>query len=86
MVTLFSRPDTLGRQQDELWKKSLDAIGVQMDVHKDKLPGTAQAGSSAGHEPPGGVDPGYPDGDNFMQLLYGPNTGATISAASRFGI
>jgi ABC-type oligopeptide transport system substrate-binding subunit len=25
----------------------------------------------------------YPDGDNFMQLLYGPNTGQTNSACYR---
>ena len=33
-----SRPDSLGRQQDELWKKSLDAIGIRMEVQKDKFP------------------------------------------------
>ena len=32
-----SRPDSLGRQQDEMWKKSFDAIGIRMEVQKDKF-------------------------------------------------
>ena len=38
LIRYSSRPDTLGRQQDELVKKSFDAIGVRMEVHKDKFP------------------------------------------------
>ena len=37
-IRYASRPDTLGRQQDEMWKKSFDAIGVRMEVQKDKFP------------------------------------------------
>jgi ABC-type transport system substrate-binding protein len=78
VVTLFSRPDTLGRQQDELWKKSLDAIGVQMDVHKDKFAELLKLEKQCKvMSRPAAWIADYPDGDNFMQLLYGPNTGAS---------
>jgi ABC-type transport system substrate-binding protein len=38
LVRYASRPDSLGRQQDEMWKKSLDSIGIRMEVQKDKFP------------------------------------------------
>ncbi|HEX6793606.1 MAG TPA: ABC transporter substrate-binding protein, partial [Casimicrobiaceae bacterium] len=37
-IRYASRPDSLGRQQDELWKKALDSIGIRMEVQKDKFP------------------------------------------------
>ncbi len=78
VVTLFSRPDTLGRQQDEMWKKSLDAIGIQMDVHKDKFAELLKMEKQCKvMSRPAAWIADYPDGDNFMQLLYGPNTGAS---------
>jgi oligopeptide transport system substrate-binding protein len=76
VVTLFSRPDTVARQQDELWNKSFAAIGVRMDVHKDKFPELLKLEKECKVMSRGAswiAD--YPDGDNFMQLLYGPNTG-----------
>ena len=72
-----SRPDTLGRQQDEMWKKSLDAIGIRMDVHKDKFAELLKLEKQCKMmSRPASWIADYPDGDNFMQLLYGPNTGA----------
>jgi len=78
VVTLFSRPDSLGRQQDELWKKSLDGIGIRMDVHKDKFAELLKLEKQCKvMSRPAAWIADYPDGDNFMQLLYGPNTGAS---------
>ncbi len=78
VVTLFSRPDSLGRQQDELWKKSLDSIGIRMDVHKDKFAELLKLEKQCKvMSRPAAWIADYPDGDNFMQLLYGPNTGAS---------
>jgi oligopeptide transport system substrate-binding protein len=78
VVTLFSRPDTLARQQDELWNKSLAAIGVKMDVHKDKFAELLKMEKQCKvMSRPAAWIADYPDGDNFMQLLYGPNTGAS---------
>src|SRR5207249_5465272 len=38
VIRYASRPDSLGRQQDELWKKALDSIAIRMDVQKNKFP------------------------------------------------
>ena len=84
VVTLFSRPDSLGRLQDELWKKSFDAIGVQMDVHKDTFPELVKLEKQCKvMSRPAAWIADYPDGDNFMQLLYGPNTGASNAACAK---
>jgi ABC-type transport system substrate-binding protein len=84
VVTLFSRPDSLGRQQDELWKASLDAIGVKMDVHKDKFAELLKMEKKCQvMSRPAAWIADYPDGDNFMQLLYGPNTGASNGGCAK---
>ena len=84
VVTLFSRPDSLGRQQDELWKASYDAIGVRMDVHKDKFPELVKLEKQCKvMSRPAAWIADYPDGDNFMQLLYGPNTGASNGGCAK---
>ena len=84
VVRLSSRPDTLGRQQDELWKKSLDAIGVRMEVHKDKFPELLKAEKQCKLQMRvASWIADYPDGDNFMQLLYGPNTYQSNNACAR---
>jgi ABC-type oligopeptide transport system substrate-binding subunit len=75
-MNLSSRPDTLGRQQDELWSKSLEAIGVRLVVHKDKFPEQLKAEKACKLQSRvASWIADYPDGDNFMQLMYGPNTG-----------
>ena len=84
VVRLSSRPDTLGRQQDEIWKKSLDAIGIRMDVHKDKFPELLKAEKQCKLQMRvSSWIADYPDGDNFMQLLYGPNTFQSNNACAR---
>ncbi|CAG1001519.1 Periplasmic oligopeptide-binding protein [Burkholderiales bacterium] len=84
VVRLSSRPDTLGRQQDELWKRSLDAIGIRMDVHKDKFPELLKAEKQCKLQMRvASWIADYPDGDNFMQLLYGPNTHQSNNACAR---
>jgi oligopeptide transport system substrate-binding protein len=83
VVTLFNRPDTLGRQQDEMWKKSLDAIGIRMDVRKQKFAELLEAEKHCKiMSRPASWIADYPDGDNFMQLLYGPNTGQSNNACA----
>jgi ABC-type transport system substrate-binding protein len=66
----------IDREYNELWKKSMDAIGIRMEFAPGKFADNLKATkachlmmwSAAWHAD-------YPDGDNFMQLLYGPNTG-----------
>jgi ABC-type transport system substrate-binding protein len=74
-IVLTSEPQAISREYDELWKKSLDAIGVRFEARKSPFSDNIKAGEacqlmmwgSAWHAD-------YPDGENFMQLLYGPNT------------
>jgi ABC-type transport system substrate-binding protein len=79
----WSTPTSRGRQVDELWKKNMDAIGIRMVFKKDKLPELrkmARAGKLQMRNDGWNAD--YPDAENFMQLLYGPNVGQ--SNDSRF--
>lgn len=74
VITYASRPDTLGRQLEELAKKSYDAIGVRMASQRDRFPELLKIEKQcklASREAAWIAD--YPDGDNFMQLFYGPN-------------
>jgi ABC-type transport system substrate-binding protein len=66
----------IDREQSELWKRSMDAIGIRIQFDPGKFADTLKA-AKACHvmmwQAAWTAD--YPDGDNFMQLLYGPNTG-----------
>jgi ABC-type transport system substrate-binding protein len=84
LIRYSSRPDTLGRQQDELVKKSFDAIGVRIDVHKDKFPELLKLEKRCKlMSRTASWIADYPDGDNFMQLLYGPNTFQSNNACAK---
>ena len=69
------------RQLAELWSKSMAAIGIRMeaqavqfaDLLNDKRVGKFQMAGSAWIAD-------YPDAQNFLQLLYGPNTGQSNEA------
>jgi ABC-type transport system substrate-binding protein len=84
VVRYSSTPTERDRQFDELWKRSLDSIGLRLEIHKDRFPELNKLQdqcrlmmrSSAWIAD-------YPDGDNFMQLLYGPNTGQSNNACYR---
>jgi ABC-type transport system substrate-binding protein len=64
------------REHGELWVKSMQAIGIRMVVDVAPFGENLKAAKACKlmmWESSWGAD--YPDGDNFMQLLYGPNTG-----------
>ena len=71
------------RQLAELWSKSMAAVGIRVDatavqfadLQNDKRLGNFQLAGSAWIAD-------YPDAQNFLQLLYGPNTNQ--SNESRF--
>jgi ABC-type transport system substrate-binding protein len=74
VIRYASRPDSLGRQLDELWKKSYDAIGIRMEVQKDKFAELLKLEKQCKLQSRTAAwIADYPDGDNFMQLLYGRN-------------
>ena len=83
-IVYASRPDTLGRQQDEMWKKSLDLIGIRMEVKKDKFPELLKLERQCKlMMRTASWIADYPDADNFMQLLYGKNIGQNNNACAK---
>ena len=74
-VVLTSEPQAISRDYDELWKKSLDAIAVRFEVRKGPFSDNIKAAEACQLAMWGSAwIADYPDGENFMQLLYGPNT------------
>jgi ABC-type transport system substrate-binding protein len=74
LIRYASRPDSLGRQQDEMWKKTFDSIGIRMEVQKDKFAELLKLEKQCKlMMRTAAWIADYPDGDNFMQLLYGRN-------------
>jgi oligopeptide transport system substrate-binding protein len=84
IIKYYSTPSERDRQFDELMKRSLDAIGVRVQIHKDRFAELIKLADQCRlmmkHS---AWIADYPDGDNFMQLLYGPNAGQTNSACYR---
>ena len=84
VVRHSSRPDTAARQQDELVKKGYDAIGVRVEFHKDKFPELLKLEKQCKLQSRvASWIADYPDGDNFMQLLYGPNVFQSNNACAK---
>ena len=71
------------RERDELWKKSMTAIGIRIEFIKQKWPDLLKMGRAGKLQMwPVGWITTYGEGDAFMQLLYGGNIGQ--SNYSRF--
>jgi oligopeptide transport system substrate-binding protein len=70
-----STPSSRDREIDELWQKSTERIGIRMQVDKNKFPEELKrerACQLLSRTAAWIAD--YPDGDDFMQLFYGPNS------------
>ena len=76
VIERWSAPTSATRQGDELWRKNMDAIGIRLEFKKDRLPELRKM-ARLGKIPmrTDGWNADYPDAENFMQLLYGPNSG-----------
>ena len=73
-VKYTSRPETLGRQQDELWAKAFSLLGIRMEVVKLRFPDQLKAEKECKiMMRTASWIADYPDADNFMQLLYSKN-------------
>jgi ABC-type transport system substrate-binding protein len=81
-LTIASPPDAKSKQYDEIWHKSLTAVGVRVSFRKMKWPDlvkTSRLGQlQMGHFLAWHAD--YPDAENFFQLLYGKNIGQSNDA------
>ncbi len=71
-------PSQLERLFLVLWKKNLDSVGIRMEPLIEKWPDLRKK-SKLGKLQSWGLAWGadYPDGENFFQLLYGPNCGSS---------
>ncbi|MEP7183489.1 MAG: ABC transporter substrate-binding protein [Betaproteobacteria bacterium] len=76
VVHQASGSSAIERVFNELWQKSMDAIGIRMVFDVGKFADHLKAAKACQLMMWGAAwTADYPDGDNFMQLLYGPNTG-----------
>jgi len=75
-LQMSSEATASGRLRDELWRKCLNAIGLRVVFKSDKKTEIIKAsrlGKVQMFESNWVAD--FPDGENFYQLLYGPNAG-----------
>ncbi len=80
-IELATGTTAIDREWNEFYQQAFDSIHITLtfkegqwsELAKENRDGTLQMWGLAW-----GAD--YPDGDNFMQLLYGPNTGDANSA------
>jgi len=85
VLELTTEPNQLARQLQGLWKKAMDGVGVKMNFRIGAWPENIKA-SRAGRLMmwTTGWSAAIPDGNYFMDLLYGPNKGQ--ANASRFNL
>ena len=85
LLEYASSPTAQDRQLNEMWKRNMDAIGIQISFKSAKWPENLKA-SRAGKLMMWGVgwSAGAPDGDTFLALGYGPNKGGANH--SRFNL
>ena len=71
-----SESSAIYRQFAELFKKNMDAIGLHIEFDIGKFPDHLKQAKACQLMLWGaGWTADYPDGENFLQLLYGPNIG-----------
>ena len=84
VIDFWSIPIERDRQFDELMQRSLDAIGIRIKIHKERFAELIKLDKQCRLMMRNSAwIADYPDGDNFMQLLYGPNTGQSNGSCYR---
>jgi len=79
-----SQTNATAREFDELWQKAMDSIGIRLVIDKGKFSDQIREAIACHHQLWSyGWIADYPDGDNFMQLLYGGNIGQSNVACYR---
>ena len=76
VIEMGSQPDNTSKQFDQLWSKNLDAVGLKVKFRVAKWPDLnkqAKLGKLPMWQLAWSAD--YPDGENFLQNLYGGNVG-----------
>ena len=74
VVPYISRTTLIERQLAELWKKSMDAIGIKLAIETAKTPDMRKAAREGRAKMTReGWNADYPDAENFHQTLWGGN-------------
>jgi ABC-type transport system substrate-binding protein len=75
VLELSSPPQTDYRELEMVWQKSMDAIGIRIKFREKKWPELNKESMATQLQMSNFLAwyADYPDGDNFLQLLYGPN-------------
>ena len=77
-LVMASTPSSRDREFDEIWQKSMKAVGIRIEFLKQKFPDLIKMGKAGQLQMwrVGWINL-YAEGDAFVQLLYGPNIGQT---------
>ena len=84
-LVLASDPSAIYRQFDELWQRSMNAVGIRIDFLKQKFPDTLKMGVAGQLQMWSLSNTSINDsGIGFLDLLYGPHKG--VSNLARFDL
>jgi peptide/nickel transport system substrate-binding protein len=77
-LVMASPTSARDREFDEIWQKSMKAVGIRIEFLKQKFPDLIKMGKAGQLQMwrVGWINL-YAEGDAFVQLLYGPNIGQT---------
>jgi ABC-type transport system substrate-binding protein len=77
-LVMASTPTTRDREIDEIWQRTLKAVGIRVEFMKQKWPDLLKMGKAGQLQfwRVGWIN-AYGEGDAFAQLLYGGNIGQT---------
>ena len=77
-LTVNAASDSTGRETEQMWRKALEKIGIRAHFEVVRSSDLATVSNSCRFQMYGlGWAADFPDGENFMQLFYGPNIGET---------
>jgi len=76
VITRNTEPNSLSRAIDELWDKSLRAVGIRLQLKIQQWPENLKAAQSGRYQMwPVGSLASQPDGQGALQRYYGPGSG-----------
>ncbi|HEX2531777.1 MAG TPA: ABC transporter substrate-binding protein, partial [Burkholderiaceae bacterium] len=76
VLRIHREAQVIYQEMAELWKRGLDQIGIRAEYPVSNFADNLKAATECKLMMWGGAwHADYPDGENFLQLLYGPNAG-----------
>jgi len=76
VLKIHTEPSASSKIVSEIWKRGLDRIGIRAEFPVSNFADNLKAATECGLMMWGAAwHADYPEGENFLQLLYGPNAG-----------